>query len=345
MTYPAQAPRGGAYTQAETSYITEDSAAGSPLVRWTGAAVSLALIAGLCVWSYQVISRDVNGIPVVRALDGPMRVSPDDPGGMVTAHQGLSVTEVAAEGAAGQNPDRVALAPDTPALTDEDQTLAALARPPEPRPSELSTAAEADDAALATPETVAAVNLPEDVDTSDPVAVALALAEQLANGAEPLDADAEAEAAAKPAVISGTIPGVRRSPRPSLRPASLRRPASAPATIQNATDLSAPATVQTASLNQTGGITPQEASVPIGTRLVQLGAFDSPDDASRAWAVLSGRFDALMEGKRRIIQEAQSGGRTFYRLRALGFEDIADARQFCAALVAERADCIPVVAR
>jgi hypothetical protein len=32
-------------------------------------------------------------------------------------------------------------------------------------------------------------------------------------------------------------------------------------------------------------------------------------------------------------------------LRALGFEDLADARRFCSALVAEKAECIPVVTR
>ena len=29
----------------------------------------------------QLMMRDVNGIPVVRALDGPMRMAPTDPGG------------------------------------------------------------------------------------------------------------------------------------------------------------------------------------------------------------------------------------------------------------------------
>ncbi len=52
-----------------------------------------------------------------------------------------------------------------------------------------------------------------------------------------------------------------------------------------------------------------------------------------------------MNGKDRLIQRAESGGRTFYRLRAMGFDDLADARRFCSALVAEEAACIPVVVR
>jgi hypothetical protein len=50
-------------------------------------------------------------------------------------------------------------------------------------------------------------------------------------------------------------------------------------------------------------------------------------------------------GKTRIIQAAQSSGRTFYRLRAEGFTDEADQRRFCSALVAEQAACIPVTVR
>ena len=87
------------------------------------------------------------------------------------------------------------------------------------------------------------------------------------------------------------------------------------------------------------------ASIPAGTRLAQLGAFESAEVAAREWSRLSGRFGDYLDGKDRVIQKAESGGRTFYRLRAMGFSDLADARRFCAALVAERAECIPVVTR
>jgi hypothetical protein len=87
------------------------------------------------------------------------------------------------------------------------------------------------------------------------------------------------------------------------------------------------------------------ASLPVGTRLVQLGAFDSPEIARAQWGKLNARFAPFMEGKKRIVMKAKSGGRTFYRLRAQGFDDIGDARRFCSALVAESVDCIPVVTR
>ena len=55
------------------------------------------------------------------------------------------------------------------------------------------------------------------------------------------------------------------------------------------------------------------------------------------------RFGDYMVGKDRVIQEAETGGQPFYRLRAMGFTDLADARRFCAVLVADGTNCIPVV--
>jgi len=87
------------------------------------------------------------------------------------------------------------------------------------------------------------------------------------------------------------------------------------------------------------------ASIAVGTRLAQLGAFASEEIARDEWTRLGSRFEEYLAGKDRVIQKATSGGRTFYRLRAMGFDDLADARRFCSALVAEKAECIPVVTR
>jgi hypothetical protein len=83
----------------------------------------------------------------------------------------------------------------------------------------------------------------------------------------------------------------------------------------------------------------------VGSRLAQLGAFESAEVARTEWDRLSTRLGDLLDGKRRVVQRAESGGRTFYRLRVVGFDDLADARRFCSALQAEQAECIPVVTR
>ena len=104
-----------------------------------------------------------------------------------------------------------------------------------------------------------------------------------------------------------------------------------------------PQAVTLTSAGPTEDIDPE--TLPVGTRLAQLGAFASADIAREEWEKLSAKFGDYLAGKSRVIQKATSGGRTFYRLRAAGFEDLSDARRFCSALVAERAECIPVVTR
>ena len=78
---------------------------------------------------------------------------------------------------------------------------------------------------------------------------------------------------------------------------------------------------------------------------MQLGAFDDREQAVAEWNKIAGNFADYIDGKQRLIQEAKSGGRVFYRLRAVGFDDLNASRRFCAVLVASNAACIPVLAR
>lgn len=305
------------------------------MTRYAGAAVSLALVAGVGVWGYKLVMRDVNGIPVVRAMEGPMRIAPDDPGGEVAAHTGLAVNAIAAVGEAAPPEDVLMLAPATPDLAPEDiEVEVAVFAAEAPLIDVDGTAPDtAPESASDTVQVTAVSTAPSDAPlTAEQV---LALADQIAAGVDPLGALAPeaavsltpaAEATAIAGLIPADVPGVSRSLRP------MARPATAP-TLSAVTPVAAeePATLT--------------ADLPVGTALVQLGAFETVDLAAAEWGRLSGRFAEFMGGKSRVIMEATSGGRTFYRLRASGFADLADARRFCAALVAEDAACIPVVVR
>jgi hypothetical protein len=288
-----------------------------------GAAVSLALLVGVSVWAYQLITRDVSGVPVVRAAEGPMRIQPEKPGGQLADHQGLAVNDVAAVGTAAKPADRLILAPAPLDLTQDDAVSVV-------QPSRTAQSEAADVPA----------------ETLDPVQLAAveALANRLADGIDPIgstEAEPEAlpETAAQPeediqpqedlAAAPRVDGGLGRSLRPKLRPARLTT-----ATGQNVTLTSTLPVVD---------VDPE--TLPVGTRLAQLGAFASADIARQEWDKLANKFSDYLEGKGRVIQKATSGGRTFYRLRATGFEDLSDARRFCSALVAERAECIPVVTR
>jgi hypothetical protein len=291
---------------------------------WLGAVTSLALIAGIAVWGYKLSVRDVTGIPVVRALEGPMRVAPEDPGGRMAAHQGLAVNAVAAEGEAAPPPDRLVLAPRPIDLSDEDLPMAVL-QPEPPEPIRL-TEGTATAALAIDPDapTEAEPQLDAAVDSDSVSAMTDALAREVV------------------AEMSGPSTAVYRSPRPEPRP--MRATGTPARPLGNLILASAPLPFDTvpspASQAEIDG-----NSLPAGTRLVQLGAFDDIATARAEWDRLHGRFAAYLEGRTRVIQEAESGGRSFYRLRAGGFDGDADARRFCAALLAEQTACIPVLVR
>ena len=225
-----------------------------------GAVLSLGLILGFCVWGYKLATRDMAGIPVVRAIEGPMRVAPAEPGGSVSEHQGLSVNAVAAAGVAGDPADRLVLAPRPVDLTLED-TAGGFAAPAAPVSGRAEGTPALEIAAL-DPEaiTVAVEEATEaDLFQLDPTADVVSLTGSL---------EAEAQAAA-PRLLPGVmLAGVIR---PMPRPAYL---GGAPDPVEGtiATEVSAPAGLPATDIDP--------ATLTAGTRLAQLGAFDTTDDAA-----------------------------------------------------------------
>ena len=321
------------------------------LVSYAGAVVSLALVAGVTFWGYQLVMRDVSGIPVVRAAEGAMRVAPQNAGGEIADHAGLAVNEVAGEGEAAGPADSLLLAPETQALAEEDMTVISSAEAEEVIPAAEAVPLEQEIPAVV--ETTITTNEAEPLTTEG----LISLADQIAGTTTPLGELAEIEAESPLVVpdnadvaaeaIDTTIPGVTRSLRPSVRPASLVIQASAPAADTTAENIAAQVadttTAVAAALEEAQIAT--SAPLPTGTHLVQLGAYPTSHQAAEEWTRIKGQFAEFMGDKDQVIQEATSGGSTFYRLRASGFAKGAAARRFCEALKAGNAECIPVVVR
>lgn len=292
------------------------------LMNWAGALISFLLMVGLAVWGYQLLVRDVTGVPVVRALEGPMRITPQDPGGEEAEYQGLSVTRVASEGTLEAPIERVILAPPPVNLEEEDQPVTALIP----------------DTPSVDPETVT------EEEARPKNAIELALAEAMgqptnivttaSSGAPGITrVGFESGSGAGAEIIPASVAGVSESPRPVARPRNIVMTAAV------ATE------TQAAPVSPSGELDVPAASIPAGTRLVQLGAFPTLEGARDAWGTLEEDFGDYLVGKKRVVQETTAGGTTFYRLRAMGFSDLSDARRFCAVLVAEDANCIPVIRR
>lgn len=264
------------------------------MARWVnlaGAVTSVALVAGLALWGYRLAVRDVTGIPVIRAMAGPARVAPDDPGGELDVHQGLAVNAVAADGEAQAPAERLVLAPGPGGLSGDDLAMGKLATRPVP------AAPEATDPVLA------ALNPPADPTLTTP-----------------LD------------LIDPSIPGVSRSLRPMPRPEGDAMAEAAAAAVAVA-------------LAPEPDLDVDPATLPVGTRLVQLGTFPTDEAARAGWDQATAAFGPLLDGKRRVIEKAEINGLGFYRLRVEGFSDIADARRFCSVLEGQKATCVPTQVR
>jgi hypothetical protein len=292
------------YSNASQAGADQVSLSVGSIMHWLGSVVSAALLAGGVYWAFSIASRDVTQIPVVSAQITPIREAPENPGGKATENQGLNVTQVAAM----ENPpvaETIVLAPVAQPLADEDLPTAERLQ----MASSILAAAEEVETELA-------------VDMN-------ALADAIIAGKKPLSdvqpmpvriEGANIEQALRLALAVDEKPSGISPPRTTIRP-KLR-----PSATQAAVRL------------------PAAPAIAAGSALVQFGAYDSQSVAEQEWTRISAKLASLLGTQTRVIQEVESGGRKFYRLRAAGFNDIGEARRFCSA-VSEKAECYPVIAK
>ena len=281
---------------------------------WTGAALSLFLLAGAIGWSYQLIVRDVNQIPIVRAQLGPLRVAPDNPGGLTAANQGLSVTQLAVN----EKPllsNEIYLAPAAEILNEENLALKVKE---EDESNKVDGAFEIKEVNAENSMNLEALPDQKEVDSrSNDVGVLSKAAFS--------QKKIEIENAVSLALSITNDPDKSLSwLRPKIRPVGFYR---------------------------NGNITEDQIvsnepmpKLPTGSAVVQLGAFDSKSLAESEWQRFEKILGSILIPKKMVVQKAESGGKIFYRLRASGFSDISDARQFCTA-ISDKVACIPVVTR
>ncbi|MCB1372052.1 MAG: SPOR domain-containing protein, partial [Rhodobacteraceae bacterium] len=283
--------------------------------RMAGAAVFVGLVGAMALWSYRLGTRDATEVPIIRAMEGPARLQPEDPGGLQAAHQGLEVNAVLSGQPAPVPRERTPLEPAPPALAEEDGPLGELVVA---APASLPDAAEGED-----------LRMPEAEAQEVLAALEIGLAPDL--GGAPAEADAPVEADLLP---EGTTSAMRPLGRPSnLVRATAKAPAAAPkAQPKAATAVPAPGVAQA---REVGSVSP-------GSRLVQLGAYDSEAITRQAWAQLVAKNGDLLGSKSLYVERTTSNARVFYRLRVAGFENTEQTRVMCEALRARSIDCIPV---
>ena len=283
-----------------------------------GAVISLNLILWAGYWTYNIISRDINGIPIVAAQPGPLRVAPDTPGGIEAENIELAVTKIASQ-ELPPNPKAVELAPSTEKLTPDDLTIfqairqkkiidrqAALNNQIHLGVIEPNISKEISLEPVNTVTNTANYSITEN--QSELVAAALALA--LKPSADNLIGSAVAQNKFKQI-------------KPRLRPGSLLE-----------VRVSTTETV----------MRPALASVETGLAVVQFGTFATETVAFEEWDRLSKNLSVILDGRPKYVERIKRNGNEIYRLRLGGFVNIDDASRFCSAVISQE-NCVPVIAK
>ena len=323
----------------EADFVAPKSIRATSLVNYSAAAASFALIVGLGYWGYELVVRDVSGIPVVRAAEGPLRIAPTNPGGEVSANTGLSVNHISAKGEAAPSEDALLLAPQNSVIEPGDLVTPVL---PEELETTITASFSADDfdeilvsdGGTLLPQATEAGATEQIIPVSVDQAQILALVEQITSD----ESDATPRVIADESddllseVIPASVPGLTRTILPKARPDTVL----ASLVIEAEEDRTASPTQASLVYSQAG---------PIGTDLIQLGAFSTAEIAADEWSRLSQLYPAYLGNKTRVILEASSGGVSFYRLRAMGFSGADEARRLCSAFLTQNVECTPVSMR
>jgi len=297
------------------------------LQRLAGAVLFLALVGALGFWAYRLGTRDAAEVPVIRAMEGPLRVQPADPGGLQADHQGLEVNAVLAGDPAPAPAPVTPLTPPPALLAEEDGPQGELVMLTPPSIAEAEPA-EGQDLRMPPQDEPIVSEGPGGVDGAVDAEAAAVLAavlgEPLAADATPTEATPDATPAMRPLRRPGNLV-VARAPAPATAraPAQVRsapRPAAEPA----------PAQVR------------EVRSVVPGSRLVQLGAYDNEALTRQAWERLVARNGDLLGSKSLYVERTTANARVFYRLRVAGFDSADQTRVMCEQLRARGVDCIPV---
>ena len=275
--------------------ISENNVNPAKYANIVGAFISFAVFIGVIGWGAQTLMRDSSGVPVVRALEGPSRMAPVNPGGVPASHQGLTVNQVSSSQKTVLVGELLQLAPGPINLQIDDLPVV------KPIINEATGSLKPKKTDILEIES----SIVEPSTDSDEIIVKLAsiLTSSTLSSLAP-------EA---PNVM------LNASSRPQVRPNSW---------------------LQT---NLPRKVATRGGEVPLGTLMVQLGAFSDENTALEAWKRLSERYGDYFVGKEATILNGKISEQEIYRLRVYGFNDINESRRLCTALHGQNAECYPVV--
>lgn len=330
--------------------------------------VSVAIIAAY-IWSGNdgADPEAYDEPPLIQAEEGPVRVAPDEPGGMEIPHRDKLVLQRVPGAEEDPRRERLLPPPEEPLPPPREEPVAAYEPPPEsqppvPAPRESLGAG----AAPAGPRPSAVA--PSGGDQAPRPAVPTAQKPMVKSEPPPPartqapPAPAQAAAQAKPAEgPRPLIPQTQQTLRqpPPQQPAPPRASGSTgsgtaagsgtyvwPSDVGEGASRSAPPRPEAAKTGETKtayALPPAAAPSGSGAFLVQLAAVSTPEQAQAAWSRLRGNNGDLLAGLSPSYARTDLGSKgVVYRLRAGPVQGETRARALCAQLSGRNVDCMVV---
>jgi hypothetical protein len=289
---------------------------------WMGGVLVTAVVGGALVWlnaGSDSASQSKNDVPLVKAAELPVKVRPEDPGGMQVAHRDKLIYQRFEGDEAPPAVERLLSAPEEPLPPPRSEPEASPDLGPE------SAMSGTPDMVNEGPPREFMAVPPEEAGLAQPI-------EEFFNNSAP-----GASVAVETPPDSSPVAMAPARPRPNAPPppitASTSSESASGAKSGSTAGLSAEARVAQSLLM--GSAADEYA--------IQLGSVRSRQEANVEWERLRQSHADILGGLRPMVLEADLGQRgMYYRLRAGPITSQNSARQLCNSLVDRKVACIVV---
>ncbi len=297
------------------------------ITKFVGIGSSVIIIAGLAYWLYGLGSRDASTVPVISALEGEIRTTPEDAGGEAVDYQGNQVNGVL-EGNPPALTDDVELAPRPANLDGVEPAISNTSTTTVQIPVETASHTGHDDAVVfdANIESVAA---PE----RRPELLYIPPKDQM----NPLTIEARPSGSQN----GEALPVAVTSASEIVEPLPIISTPSAQSSSGAAEVVEVPEAIETTP----SGDDELGPRLPSGTALIQLAANTALADTQAQWKKIQAANTELLGSKSLYVEKTTVNGKLYYRLRVSGFADGAEAQAACVALLARNIQCLFVRAK
>ena len=285
-----------------------------------GAIISVNLMLWAGYWAYNIISRDINGIPIVAAQPGPLRVAPDFPGGIEAENIELAVTKIASQ-ELPPNPQAVELAPSTAKLVDDDITIYQALKQKKLIDNHTFKNQQGHDEII-------------EAELFNKVSFGALKPSSLSENYTIVDNQSELVAAALALALKPSSQSTANSAISANINLRIMKPRPRPGSLLAKSSL----------FKNPNVILPVLGVVERGLAVVQFGTFETEEVAFSEWGRLGKNFAVILDGRPKYVERIQRNGNEMYRLRLGGFANLDDANRFCSAVISEE-NCVPVIAK